>query len=139
MKIVAIIAFLLLVVSLSYAEGPLSLPGHQPFNPNALGNPNVGGNPFTFNDANPPYGTGGNPSSKGGTLMPGSADSPLTQFDQTGAYRGVLTPPRADVDSMGNTYGQYGDRHSLDSLNSMRGSDHPLSPFGHGWRIQGSH
>ena len=138
MKLLIVIAAVLLSVSFGHAEDPSGLSSHQPFNPNALGNPNVGGNPFTFNDANPPYGMGGNPSSKGGPALRGPAESPLTPFDQTGAYQGVLTPPRADVDSMGSTYGQYGDRRSLDSLNSMRGSDHPLSPFGHGWRIQGS-
>jgi len=121
-----------------YAEEPFTVPGQQPFDPSSMGNPNIGGNPYTFNDANQPYGRGGNPSSKGGTSSALIPDSPLTPFEQTGSYRGKLTPPRTDVDSIGNTYGRYGDRHSLDSMNSMRGSDNPLSPFGRGWRIEGS-
>ena len=138
MKLLATLTVSLIFASLVYAQESLNLPGQQPFSPNSSGNPNIRGNPYTFNDASPPYGTGGNPSSKGGLSLPSVADSPLTPFDQTGAYRGVLTPPPPGVDTMGSTYGQYGDRHSLDSLNSMRGSDHPLSPFGHGWRLQGS-
>ena len=117
------------------AQNQPNLPGQQPFNPNASANPNVGGNPFTFNSMNPPYGFGGNPYSLREPAMPPIAESPLKFFEQTGAYRGALVPPPVDTDSMGSIYGRYADRHSLDSLNSMRGSDNPLSPLGKGWRL----
>jgi hypothetical protein len=133
--VIAIVLFAL--VPAVPAADPFALPGHQPFNPNAQGNPNVGGNPYTFNESTPTYGTGGNPATREPSA-PISVESPLTLFEQTGSYRGALTPPPVGVDTTGSAYGRYGNRRSLDSLNSMRGSDHPLSPFGHGWRIPGN-
>jgi hypothetical protein len=137
MRWVVIVIVCLAFIPAVQADEPFALPGHQPFNPNAQGNPYVGGNPYTFNNAMGPYGTGGNPSTHEPS-PPITVESPLTLFEQTGGYRGALAPPPAGVDTMGSAYGRYGDRHSLDSLKSMRGSDHPLSPFGHGWRIPGN-
>lgn len=137
MKVILAISILLLSLSSALAEELAGGPGHGPFNPNAIGNAQVGGNPFTFNNLQPPYGTGGNPYSIRKGAGPSSEETPLTPFDQRGNYRGSLTPPPADVDSIGNTYGHYGDRHSLDSLNSLQGSQNPLTPFGTGWHIYG--
>src|ERR1051326_2596793 len=82
-----LIAFWLIFAGTALAAEVWDLPGPQPFNPNALGNPNVGGNPYTFNDANPPYGTGGNPSSVRQFSPPRIGDSPSTLLRQTGRHR----------------------------------------------------
>ena len=130
------VAFTFVLALSANAQDQPDLPRQQPFNPNASANLNVGGNPFTFNSMNPPYGRGGNPYSLREPDMPPIAESPLKSFEQTGAFRGAFVPPPVDTDSMGSIYGHYADRHSLDSLNSIRGSDNPLSPFGKGWRLE---
>jgi hypothetical protein len=83
----AVFAFIIALAA--HAQDQPELPGQQPINPNAYGKPNVGGNPFTFNTMNPPYGQGVlgvNPYSLREPGLPPLAESPLKSFEQTGAY-----------------------------------------------------